>query len=202
MTANAPDKRSIAIIACGALVRDVMRLREKYGWSAEIVGVPALLHDTPWRIPSAVSRRIREMRSKHARVVVVYGDCGTAGGLDAALAAEGVERIAGPHCCEMYAAGIFDQIMAESPGTFFLTDYMAASFERVVLKSLGLDRHPELRQNYFGNYGRVVYLAQREDPQLLARARRAAEQLRLPLETRHVGLGALETRLLELVGRC
>lgn len=203
MTENAafPEKPSVAIIACGALAREVLELRDKYGWPAEVVGVPVLLHNTPDRIPPAVRRRIREMRASHERVVVVYGDCGTAGGLDAALAAEGVERIAGPHCYEIYAADAFEGMMAEAPGTFFLTDYLVGSFDHLVLENLGLDRYPELRQDYFGNYTRVVYLVQRQDPARLARARWAADQLGLPLEVRHVGLGALETRLVELMSR-
>jgi hypothetical protein len=139
------------------------------------------------------------MRAKYERVVVVYGDCGTAGGLDEALAEEGVERIAGPHCYEIYAAPAFEAIMAEAPGTFFLTDYLVGSFDHLVLENLGLDRYPELRQDYFGNYSRVVYLVQREDAALLERARWAAEQIGLPLEVRRVGLGALETRLVALI---
>ena len=188
-----------AIIACGALAREVLLLREKYGWPAEVVGVPVLLHNTPNRIPPAVQRRIREMKARFERVVVVYGDCGTAGGLDEMLAAEGVERVAGPHCYEIYAADSFEPIMAEAPGTFFLTDYLVGSFDHLVLENLGIDRYPELRQDYFGNYTRVVYLAQRQDPSLLARAQWAADQLGLPLEVRQVGLGALETRLVELM---
>jgi hypothetical protein len=117
------------------------------------------------------------------------------------LAAEGVERVAGPHCYEIYAAESFEPIMREAPGTFFLTDYLVGSFDHLVLENLGLDRYPELRQDYFGNYTRVVYLVQREDPKLLARAQWAADQLRLPLEVRRVGLGALETRLVELMNR-
>ena len=190
-----------AIVACGALAREVLALREKYGWAAEVVGVPVLLHNTPERIPPAVRRRIRELRGRFARVVVVYGDCGTAGGLDAALAEEGVERIAGPHCYEIYAAGDFPTIMAEAPGTFFLTDYLVGSFDHLVLENLGLDRYPELLQDYFGNYTRVVYLVQQENPERLARAHWAADQLGLPLEVRKVGLGALETRLVELMNR-
>jgi hypothetical protein len=189
----------MAIIACGALAREVLALRDKYRWPAEVVGVPVLLHNHPDRIPPAVRRRVREMRAKYERVVVVYGDCGTAGGLDEALAEEGVERIAGPHCYEIYAAPAFEAIMAEAPGTFFLTDYLVGSFDHLVLENLGLDRYPELRQDYFGNYTRVVYLVQREDAALLERARWAAEQIGLPLEVRRVGLGALETRLVALI---
>lgn len=195
------DESSTAIVACGALAREVLALREKYGWAAEVVGVPVLLHNTPERIPPAVRRRIRELRSRFDRVVVVYGDCGTAGGLDDALAAEGVERIRGPHCYEIYAGAAFETMMAEAPGTFFLTDYLVGSFDHLVLENLGLDRYPELLTDYFGNYTRVVYLVQREDPERLARARWAADQLGLPLEVRHVGLGALEERLVELMSR-
>ena len=194
-------KPRVAIVACGALAREVLALRDKYHWRAEVVGVPVLLHNTPERIPPAVRRRIRELKGAFDRVVVVYGDCGTAGGLDAALAEEGVERIAGPHCYEMYAAEHFGPIMAEAPGTFFLTDYLVGSFDHLVLENLGLDRYPELRQDYFGNYTRVVYLVQREDPERLARARWAADQLQLPLEVRPVGMGALESRLVELMDR-
>lgn len=196
-----PVQPTTAIIACGALAREVLDLRDKHGWSAEVVGVPVLLHNTPSRIPPAVRRRIRELRERFQRIVVVYGDCGTAGGLDAALVEENVERVSGPHCYEIYAAGEFEKIMAEAPGTFFLTDYLVGSFDHLVLENLGLDRYPELRQDYFGNYTRVVYLVQRDDPERLARARWAADQLKLPLEVRHVGMGALETRLLELMNR-
>lgn len=191
--------RTTAIIACGALAREVLLLRERYGWSAEVVGVPVLLHNTPDRIPPAVLRRIRQAKAEFDRVVVVYGDCGTSGGLDAVLAAEGVERIAGPHCYEIYAAESFEPIMTEAPGTFFLTDYLVGSFDHLVLENLGIDRYPELRQDYFGNYTRVVYLAQRQDPALVARAQWAADQLGLPLEVRQAGFGALETRLVELM---
>lgn len=198
---NGASVATTAIIACGALAREVLELRDRYGWRAEVVGVPVLLHNTPARIPPAVRRRIRELKQRFERVVVVYGDCGTAGGLDEALAQEGVERIAGPHCYEIYASGEFAKIMSEEPGTFFLTDYLVGSFDHLVLENLGLDRYPELRQDYFGNYTRVVYLVQRDDPERLARARWAADQLKLPLEVRHVGLGALETRLVELMNR-
>ncbi|MCA1553317.1 MAG: DUF1638 domain-containing protein, partial [Chloroflexi bacterium] len=111
----------------------------------------------------------------------------------------GVRRVAGPHCYEMYADAGFQPMMDEAPGTFFLTDYMVQSFDHLVIEGLGLDRFPELRDVYFGNYTRVVYLAQREEPALLASAQQAAEKLGLPLEVRVVGYGALETRLLELM---
>lgn len=188
-----------ALIACGALAREVLALKEKHGWNADVLGVPALLHNEPDRIPAAVQQRIREARGTYDRVVVVYGDCGTGGQLDRLLAMEGVQRIAGPHCYEMYAGEQFEGLMAEAPGTFFLTDYMVQSFDHLVMEGLGLWRFPGLRDDYFGNYTRVVYLAQRDDPGLEARAQWAAGQLSLPLEIRRVGYGALESRLLDFM---
>ncbi len=188
-----------ALIACGALAREVLALKEKHGWDADVLGVPSLLHNTPDRIPEAVRERIHEARAHYDRVIVAYGDCGTGGLLDQMLAAEGVERVAGPHCYEMYANGQFEQLMAEQPGTYFLTDYLVQSFDHLVVEGMGLDRFPELRDEYFRNYTRVVYLAQRDDPALQARAQWAAGVLGLPLEIRLAGYGALETRLLELM---
>ncbi len=189
-----------ALIACGALAREVLALNEKHGWDADVLGVPSLLHNTPADIPAAVRQRIREARAGYDRVVVVYGDCGTSGALDVVLAAEGVERLAGPHCFEMYAgAANFERLMAEAPGTYFLTDYLVQSFDHLVIEGMGLDRFPELRRDYFGNYTRAVYLPQRDDPGLRARAQWAADTLGLPLEVRPAGYGALESRLMELM---
>ncbi|HLB65880.1 MAG TPA: DUF1638 domain-containing protein [Anaerolineales bacterium] len=189
-----------ALIACGALAREVLELRKKHGWEADVLGVPSLLHNEPDRIPPAVLKRIRQARSLYGRVIVVYGDCGTGGGLDALLKAEGVERVSGPHCYEMYANGRFDNLMAQSLGTFFLTDYLVGSFDHLVLEGLGIDRHPGLRGEYFANYTRVVYLAQRDDPVLRRKAEAAAAAIGLPLVTIRVGYGALETRLVQLMG--
>ncbi|HLB48674.1 MAG TPA: DUF1638 domain-containing protein [Anaerolineales bacterium] len=188
-----------ALIACGALAREVLALKEQHGWDADVLGVPALLHMRPDRIPGAVRERIAEARAQYGRVVVVYGDCGTSGQLDRLLEAEGVERVAGPHCFEMYADGRFQEIMADQPGTFFLTDYLVQSFDHLVIEELGLDRFPELRDEYFRNYTHAVYLAQTDNLELKARAQRAADYLRLPLEVRQTGYGALETRLVELM---
>ncbi len=187
---------SLVLIACGALAREVLALNAKHGWGAEVWGVPALLHNEPGKIPAAVRDRIAEARRRFARVIVVYGDCGTGGMLDRMLAAEGVERVTGPHCYEMYAgAAGFDQLMGEQLGTYFLTDYLVQSFEHLVLEGLGLDRFPELRDEYFRHYTRVVYLAQTDDPALQAKAAWCASQLGLPLEIRRTGYGALEERL-------
>lgn len=199
-TTSKPPRRT-ALIACGALAREVLALRDRYGWSADVLGVPVLLHNRPDRIPPAVRQRIRQARRDHDRVIVIYGECGTRGELDSMLAEEGVERLAGPHCFEMYADGQFADLMQQAPGTFFLTDFLVRSFDHLVVENLGLDRHPELHHDYFGNYTRVVYLAQTDDPLLAEWAEHAADVLRLPLEIRYVGLGGLATRLVELMKR-
>lgn len=191
--------RRTALIACGALAREVLALKEKHGWDADVLAVPSLLHNTPRNIPGAVLKRIREARRVYAQVLVVYGDCGTGGMLDKLLEREGVQRVAGPHCYEMYADGSFPRLMEEAPGTFFLTDYLVQSFDHLVLEDLGIARHPELRDEYFKNYTRVVYLAQRDDPALHRRAAWAAESLGLPLEVRKTGYGSLESRLKEMM---
>ncbi len=189
-----------ALIVCGALAREVVALKKKYGWDVDLLGVPAQLHNRPKRIVSAVQKRIHETRQTHDRVIVVYGDCGTSGALDHMLAEEKVVRISGPHCYEMYAgAAEFDALMAETPGTYFLTDYLLRSFESLVTKGMGLDKHPDLRDVYFGHYTRLVYLAQSEDPLLHEKAQWAANYLGLKLDIRQVHYGALETRLLDLL---
>jgi uncharacterized protein DUF1638 len=196
---TASRKAATALVVCGALAQEVLQLKAKHGWDVEILAVPALLHNHPDRLPSAIHERIWEARKEFGRVVVVYGDCGTGGQLDRLLESEGVLRIRGPHCYEIYGETGFDEIMATEPGTFFLTDFLVTQFDSLVIRELGLDRHPELRDDYFGNYSRAVYLAQRKSPVLEEKAREAARKLRLPLEIRHVGYGGLESRLLELM---
>lgn len=191
--------KRIGLIACGALARELLALIDVHGWDADVLALPSLLHNTPGRIPAAVLKRIREARELYERVYVVYGDCGTGGMLDKLLELEGVQRIAGPHCYEMYADGSFEGIMAEAPGTFFLTDYLVGSFDHLILEDLGLLDHPELRDEYFKNYTQVVYLAQRDDPALRERAAWAAASIGLPLEVRKASYGKLETRLKELI---
>ena len=191
--------KKTALIVCGALAREVLALKEKHSWDADILGLPVLLHNEPERIPPALKKRIQQARGEYERLIVVYGDCGTSGSLDRLLAQEGVQRVSGPHCYEMYADGTFEDLMEERPGTFFLTNYLVGSFDHLVLEGLGIDRNPQLRDDYFMNYTRVVYLAQRDDPSLKERAKWAADRIDLPLEIRQTGYGLLEKRLIELV---
>jgi hypothetical protein len=188
-----------ALIACGAFGRELLALKQRHGWDADVLGISVLLHNRPERIPDAVRQRIREARATYERVIVVYGDCGTGGKLDEILEEEGVQRIAGPHCYEIYGGESFRRMMEEDLGTYFLTDFLVRSFDHLVVKGLGLDRFPQLRDDYFGNYRRVVYLAQRHDPVLLKRAEQAAAFLGLALEVRSVGYGDLERRLITLM---
>lgn len=191
--------KEIALIVCGAMAREVLALKTKHKWDADIFGLPVLLHNEPERIPPAVMARIQQIRGDYKRLIVVYGDCGTSGSLDHLIDQEGVQRVAGPHCYEMYANGSFAELMAADPGTYFLTDYLVGSFDHLVLEGLGIDRNPELREDYFKNYNRVLYLAQRDDPTLREKAQWAADRLGLPLDIQYTGYGLLEQRLLELI---
>ena len=187
-------------ILCGALGREVLDIIRKHGWDAEVLGVPALDHNYPDRIAPDVEKRINAYREKYDRLIVVFGDCGSRGGLDSLLAHfPDIERIAGPHCYEMYGGQTFHDLMEEELGTFFLTDFLLRGFEGLFIKEMGLDRFPELRNDYFAHYKRVVYLAQTPTPELLKQAQKAADYLQLPLEVRETGYGLLEERLVALM---
>lgn len=188
------------LIICGALAREVLALIDRHGWDAELAAVPATLHMFPDRIPAAVEKRIAELRSQYDRLICVYGDCGTGGALDITLDRLGIERIDGPHCYEWYGGDTFNDLMAEEPGTYFLTDFMVRQFRTLIMKSMGLDRFPQLKQDYFANYERVVYLVQKPDPALLEQAKAVATYLGLPLEIRATGYHRLEERLVAKLG--
>lgn len=190
-----------AFIICGALAREVLDIIDRHGWDVDVVGVPALDHMHPERIAPDVERRLQELQDEYDRVIVVYGDCGSRGALDEVLGRYGIQRVAGPHCYEMYGGETFHDLMEEEPGTFFLTDFLVRAFEGTVLKGLGLDRFPQLKDDYFRNYERVVYLAQNDDPKLREKAKKIAEYLELPLEIRETGYGLLEERLVEMMDK-
>lgn len=184
------------VIACGALAREIAALVRRQGWTAiEVQCLPSAWHNRPERIPEGVRKKIRAARTRSDidRIVVAYADCGTGGALDAVLEEEGTERIPGAHCYEFFAgARAFAALHEAEPGTLYLTDYLARNFDRLILEGLGIDRHPELEAMYFGNYRRLVHLAQTRDGALRAAARAAAERLGLEFEHRFTGYGDLE----------
>jgi Protein of unknown function (DUF1638) len=193
MAAASTQPAGTLIIACGALAREVLAVIEGQGLrDIAITCLPAGWHNTPAKIPEAVRAKIRDNRGRYGRILVAYGDCGTGGLLDDVLREEGVERIAGPHCYQFFMGTADFQALADAePGCFFLTDYLTRHFDRLIIEGLGLDRHPELRDDYFGNYTKVVYLAQTEDPALQALAKKAAERLGLAYEYRFTAYGEL-----------
>src|SRR5947208_3263146 len=144
---------AVLVIACGALAREIVALRRANGWTElDVTCLPATLHNRPERITDAVREKIRAHRDRYASIFVAYGDCGTGGALDAMLAEEGVERIPGAHCYEMFAGStVFATLADDEPGTFYLTDFLVRHFDRLVIRGLGIDRHPELRDQYFRN---------------------------------------------------
>jgi hypothetical protein len=194
--------RRAAVIACGALAADVRSIADRRGWELDVHPVPALLHNRPHEIAPAVAAELEQLRSAYDVIAVAYGDCGTYGALDSL----GVRRLRGDHCYDVFAREEVARALAEEPGTYFLTDFLARTFEHTVIRELGLDRYPELRDTYFAHYTRVVWLAQRPTPATQAAAERAAGRLGLPLETIAVGNRGLEEQLeqlldLELVAR-
>jgi hypothetical protein len=191
------------VIACGALAHEIAALRKANGWSAlDVVCLPPELHNRPEKIAGAVRDEIRARRKDYSEVFVAYADCGTRGELDKVLEEEGVERIAGAHCYEFYATPpVFAALAEAEPGTFYLTDFLLRHFDRLVIRALGIDRHPELQQTYFGNYRRLVYLAQSPKPDAEARARAVAERLGLELVVRQTGYGGLGGSLTAFAGR-
>lgn len=189
------DQPRVLVVGCGALARELVALTKDLP-NVDITCLPATFHNRPGGIPAAVRERIRRRRAGYDRVFVAYADCGTGGLLDPVIAEEGVERLAGAHCYEFYATSPeFAKLVDNEPATFFLTDFLARNFDRLVIKGLGLDRHPELRDQYFGNYQRLVYLAQTDHPALTATARRAARRLGLRYERRRTGYGELATTI-------
>ena len=193
--------RGILVIACGALAREIAALRRMNHWTAlDVRCLPAELHNRPERIAPAVRDEIRAQRGRYRTIFVAYGECGTAGQLDAVLAEEGVERIPGAHCYQFLAgAQVFEDLCEAEPGTFYLTDFLLRHFDRLVIRGLGLDRHPELTQEYFRHYRKLVYLAQTRVPSAVERAKQIAERMGFAFEHRFTGYGQLGERLSALV---
>ena len=190
------------VIACGALAREIVHFRSMNAVPAfDVACLPAWIHNRPALIPERVRAKIREHRAGYDRILVAFADCGTGGLLDRVLAEEGVERIAGPHCYAFYTGQTaFAALDEAETGTFYLTDYMVRHFDRLIVEGLGLDRFPELRDDYFAHYTRCLYIAQTRDAELQLKARAAAARLGLAYAFRHVGFGELEEFLHRAAG--
>jgi Protein of unknown function (DUF1638) len=191
--------KRVAVIACGALALDVRAIARRRGWEVDLYPVPAPLHNRPEQIPDAVAAELARLDGDYERVAVAYGDCGTYGALDEWLSEHGISRLEGENCYDVLARDEVRSAMQEQPGTYLLTDFLARTFEHTVVRELGLDRHPELLSDYFGNYTRVLWLAQRPTPDNQAAAERAAAWIGLPLEVQVVGNVGLERALERLL---
>jgi len=185
----------VLILACGALAHEITALIRLNGWShLDLQCLPAILHNHPERIAPAVAGALEAGRDRYARVFVAYADCGTGGALARVCADHGAEMIAGPHCYAFFD-GLERFAGRDEITAFYVTDFLARQFDAFVTKPLGLDRHPELREMYFGHYETLVYLAQTEDAALTEKARAAARSLGLAFERRATGYGDLAPAL-------
>ena len=185
------------IIACGALAREIVALRRLNDWPhMDVQCLPAELHNRPEKITAAVKEKITLNRSAYASIFVAYADCGTGGLLDAMLLQEGVQRIPGAHCYEFFAgSSAFEALSERELGTFYLTDFLLEHFDRLVIRGLGIDRHPALRETIFANYRKLVYLVQVPRAGKVEQARCAAERLGLEFDYQVTGYGGLEHSL-------
>ncbi len=186
-------KASILVITCSAVAREVNEIKKLGAWvQMDLQSITADLHITPEKIAPAVADKIDKARDKYDHIFVAYGDCGTSGELDKVLEQRGVSRLPGAHCYDFLAGQeTYARLQEEEPGTFYLTDFLARQFERLVIGTLGLDKHPELKSMYFGNYTRLVYLAQTDSDELTEMAQKAADRLGLRFERIFTGTGEM-----------
>ena len=196
------DRPDVLILACGAVAREVLAVVRLNAWThVDVRCLPAKLHSTPEKIAGAVDAKLTELAGRYERVFVAYADCGTGGALDIVLNRHGVERLPGAHCYGFLAGNdVWDEMQEEELGTYYLTDFLARHFEALIVRPYRLDTHPELVQVMFGNYTRVMYLAQTGDPALRERAQAAADFLGLAYEERRTGYGEIVPSLARFVG--
>jgi len=189
MNSRSPARQRVALIGCGALSADITAICEQRGWDVDLHLLPPLLHNQPRLIAPRVEELIVALRKTYQRIAIAYADCGTYGALDEVCVRHAVERLSGNHCYDLYAgAEAIAELSAQEPGTYFLTDFLVIGFDRLVWQELGLDRHPDLRDDYFRHYRRVIWLAGRDTPDMRRAAERAAGRLGLPLEVRKITL--------------
>ena len=188
------------IIACGALAREILALKKLNGWEhMDLTCLPAIYHVHPEKITDAVETAVLKHKTDYAQIFIAYADCGTGGLLAAKCAELGVELIQGPHCYSFFEGNAaFEKISEDEFTAFYLTDFLVRQFDAFVIKPMGLDRHPELRDMYFGNYEKLVYQAQTDNPELTEKAKLCAERLGLRFERRFTGYGDLETALAQV----
>ncbi|MBO6835579.1 MAG: DUF1638 domain-containing protein [Alphaproteobacteria bacterium] len=193
------DQATVLVIACGALAREIVDLIRLNRWRhLAVTCLPAKLHNEPQKIPDRLREKIRANKDRFDKIFVAYADCGTGGQLDRVVTGEGAVRIGGPHCYSFFAgAEAFDAMAEDELGTFYLTDYLARHFDTLILDGMGLRKYPQMRDMLFGNYTRLMYLAQTDDPALERKARAAAEALGLRFEKRHTGYGELAAFMAE-----
>jgi hypothetical protein len=187
-----------AFLACGAVARDTAAVIERRGWDADVHGISSDLHMTPLEIAPAVEEKLKVLVERYDRVIVVYGDCGTGGRLDAVLERYPAARPVGAHCFQWYSGDLFRRF-EEDIGIYFLTDWLVQNWDRAVIKSLGLDRFPWLKETYFGHLTRVLFVRQHPDPEREAKAREIAAYMEKPLEIHDLGPGPLEELLVPLM---
>ncbi|MEM1004347.1 MAG: DUF1638 domain-containing protein [Pseudomonadota bacterium] len=200
---EAASKGRILLLACGALAREILDLKTRNGWDhMSLTCLPAILHVHPERITQAVEEAVEKHRQDYDRIYVVYADCGTGGLLQQACERLGIEMVKGPHCYSFFEGNqTFAAHGDDETTAFYLTDFLARQFDAFVWKPLGLDRYPELRDMYFGNYTKLVYQAQTDDPDLTERARACADRMGLSFERRLTGYGDLESTLTDWANR-
>jgi hypothetical protein len=197
---SASGRSPIEIVACGALAGHIRQIAARRGWQVVVRPLPAALHNRPQQIAGHAERVVKTAQESGTKAVIAYADCGTYGALDGLAAKAGVSRLPGLHCYDLYAgAAEIEQLLAEEPGTYLLTDYLIRSWERSVIEPLGLDRYPELWTDYFGHYTRLVWLAQEATPDLEEKATGIAQQFNLPLTCVPTGTKRLEEALAALL---
>jgi hypothetical protein len=199
-----PYAEKVLVIACGMIAREVLAVKERLGLDhIDLTCLPAEYHYKPDRIAPAMDAAIEKARAEGYRHIFAgYADCGTGGMLDKVLAKHGVERMPGPHCFAFYQGmSNFEKVAEDDMMSFYMTDFLCRQFEAFFIKPLGLDKHPELAKDFFGNYEKVIYLAQTDDPELEKVAVNADRMLGLEYEKRRTGYGDLEPGLARAADR-